>query len=343
MRARMPAFLVVVASLVVSGASLAQGRVTTPELQQRAEKSAWSEASWRADLDVAADLARRTHPDAPAKLEKLQGLQPERYLAFRRPEPEVARELTRLVKQGDVPAALLAELLVEGVEGYPFSTRERFVKRTAEEADRLMRMERTQLRAGLLIALGASAHPSAPFVTASLVVDERRSLEERRVAAVALGKTGHARALAVLKGLALDEKAPVDLRAAAFAGLGHVRTLDGVTTLAELSRRATDPVLQRAAALALGASASPWAIRGEAPGTADDLRSVASTALVDLLERADDRHVSGAVVDALGMVAHESVLPRLRALATGGRSTLAREGAVRAQQRLERVQRRSAR
>lgn len=347
MRARMNSSVVVSAlvtgALAFSTASLAQAG-SAAALEERVANSEWSDASWRADLDAEAELARLTHPDADERLSRLDGLSPERYLARRRPEPEAAREITRLVRDGVVPAALVADLFVEGVSRYPFSSAERFQKKPAAEVERLRRMEREQLNAGLLLALGDSRHASAVFVSREAFIDDKRPMEERRVAALALGKTRDARAVTALSAVALDEKASLDLRTAALAGLAHVRSLNAVTTLGQASRTASDPTLQRAIAISLGASGSAWALANVASDDAVAMRSAASAALVDLLERASEPKAASAVVDAIGMVADESAKSRLRAIMDDGRRPAAlRERAARAERRLERALRRNAR
>lgn len=346
MRARMHSSLVVVvaafavSAFALSTASLAQerGSLTPAQLEEQVQKSEWTSASWRADLDAAAELARATHPSAAERLLRLEGLQPERYLARRRAEPEVARELTRLVRQDVVPAALVAELLMGGSGRYPFSSQDRFGKKSPADVEKLMRMEREQLTSGLLLALGDSRHESAFFVTRAVLLDDKRPAAERRVAAVALGKTRDARAVTTLAAVTNDEKGSAELRTAAIAGLGHVRSLAAVTSLGELSRTTTDVTMQRAAALALGNNASVWTLGGVDRGVAERMRVEASTALVDLLERTGEPQVASAVIDALGMVAHESAKTRLSAIAADGRRPDAlRERATRAERRLDRA------
>lgn len=339
MRARRTASVVVVVSaLAFSAAASAEDGVAS---------RAWSDASWREDVVADAALARQTHPSAVERLRALEGLDPDRYLALRRPEPEVARELLRLVERGVVPAALLAELSLElDVDDarYPFSTAERFPKRAAADVERLMAMERAQLRAGLLLTLGDVRYPGAFYLARASLLDEKRALEQRRVAAVALGKTRDARAVALLSRVALDERAPLELRTSALAGLAHVRSLDSVRALEGAVRVGGEPALLRAAALSLGNAGSAWALRAERVTDADAIRARASSALVDLLERSGDAHVTSAVVDALGMVAHAPTSERLRALAADERASAAlRERAGHAERRLERALRRAAR
>ncbi len=312
---------VVVAIALLSAPAIAQeGAAHDPgSLEQQVASSAWSDASWREDLVAAAELARRTHPAATERLLHLDGLNPERYLALRRPEPEVARELTRLVRDDVVPAALVAELLLAGDADYPFSRAERFGKRSAHDVQRLVQKEREQLNAGLMLALGDSRHESAFYVLRGALLDDEQPIERRRVAATALGKTRDARAVSVLAGLLSDtagskHAVPEELRTAAVAGLAQVRSLDALQALAKLAQVASDPTLERATALALGNGASAWAL-GRLPDTeAEKMRACASSALVQMLERSDATLVSSAVIDALGMVADPSVTARLRAL-----------------------------
>lgn len=334
---RTPAFVIALVALVSSLAA-------RPTL---AAPPAWSEESWRVDLEQAASAARASHPKAIERLERLEGLDPDVYLARRRPEPEVARELVRLVKRDEVPAALLAELslaLDEGRARYPFSAPERFLKRPPDDVARLMALERAQLRAGLLIALGEARHPTAFYLARAALLDDRRALEQRRVAAMTLGKTRDARAVPLLARLALDEKASVELKTAALSGLAHIRSLQALEALEGVTQKTTDPALARAAALSLGNIASASSLRGRPLAEAEELRAKASKALVDLLARIDDERVTSAVVDALGMVAHPLAVDGLRTLAKDERSSDAlRERVKRAERRLERALSRAAR
>lgn len=296
----------------------------------------WSASTWQRDLAAAADEARAENPAAWTRLHKLEGLRPEVYLRKRRPEPNVERELAQLVSRGEVPAALIAALLVSGLDDYPVSSRGDFPDHVKGQETALIARERDQLEDGLLLALGASGHPSAPFVVASWLDDAERDPAHRRIAAIALGKTGSELAVSRLVRLAQNEKLPTQVRTGALQGLGHVRTpaaLDAL--LGSLAAGGATP-LRVATAAAVGQCASSWV-----KGVSDPMRERAARGLVDALVENDDRRVAGAVVDALAVVQHPGSLELLAAAQRAHTAPDVTARLARAERRLTRALRRA--
>ncbi|MFZ9888519.1 MAG: hypothetical protein ACO3JL_13560, partial [Myxococcota bacterium] len=271
-------------------------------------------------LEAAVAAAKVTHPGAEGRLMHLEGLTPEHYLARRRAEPEAARELTRLVQSGEVPAVLLADLLLRrgALDAYPFSSAARFPKRSAEQAQRLIAQEREQLISALLLALAKSADPFAVPAIASVLLDEGRPLAARQVAATALGHTRAEGALTPLRDVALAEKTEVGLRTAAFAGLGSLRSVEAVAVLTAASAAIDDDALLRAVALAIGSAGSRSA-HGDSP-EGELVRRAASEQLVALLPRARTQMAAEGVVEALSAVAYPGSLSALQRLADDDRA-----------------------
>lgn len=289
-------------------------------------------------LEAAVAAAKDAQPDAEARLLHLDGLNPDHYLMRRRPEPEAARELTRLVQAGEVPAVLLADLLLRpgALDRYPFSTAARFPKRTADAAARLIAQEREQLTSALLLALASSSDPFAVPAIAAVLLDETKALPDRQVAATALGRTRGAGALAPLREVALGDKTAAGLRTAAYAGLGSLRSLEAVAVLATVAARLDDDASLRALALALATAGSRSAHEGRPEGEA--VRRAASESLVALLPKARSQLAAEGVVESLAAVAYEGSLPALERLAEDERAgTQVNERARRAIVRVQRV------
>jgi len=303
---------------------------------------AYSASSWERDLADDAARARADRPDAWAKLHKLEGLRPTVYLKKRRPEPEVARELGELVRRDEVSAVMLASLLVGGLDDYPLSAAADFPPSAKAQHGELVALERTQLEDGLMLALGASQHPSAPWVAVGVLADDSRALARRRIAAIALGKTRSPLAARRLGRIASDEKAPLVLRTAAMQGLGHVRTPAALAALTTRVRAGGDREVRISAVTSLGQAASSWALAKEAREVSEAMRADATATLVSVLASGDaastdDKAVHRAALASLGVVAHPSALPLLVAATQAARDDAARTRLSRAHRRLERV------
>jgi hypothetical protein len=323
-------------TLVVLAALLAAPSVLA------ADDAAYTEETWRADLAAEAARARATHPEAGERLARLEGLTPAVYLLRRRPEPEVERELSQLLRRQEVPAALLAELFLSGLAEHRFSTPQSFPKKHKGEAAALVQLEKTQLRDGLLLALSASGHPAAPYVLREALAADA-PLEQRAVAAFGIGRTQGPLALEVLAPLVSDPKTDFTLRASALQGIAAQRSLKALELLESHALLAASPDAQRAVALSLASLGSSWA-HAKAGDEGELLRQRASLALVALLARTDDAEAARACIDAIGVVAHPAAKAPLAALvADKSTAPAVKERAQRASRRLERALRRAAR
>lgn len=272
-------------------------------LRDRAAQAAWSSSSWRADLVAAAALAASGRPTAEARLSSLEGLDPARYGMRRRPEPEVLRELRHLVRQGEVPAPLVAEAVFFAFDAYAPG---------GEGASRAE--ERAALRDGLLLVLGETGHPAAPHVLATILLDEGEPMQHRQVAATALGRTRSEQATRVLAHLALKATVDPALREAATLGLGQTRRADAAEVILSLVRDPGATGLRVAALRALGQVGSKSAHRALRTADAERLRAEVASGLVEALPLVEGAKEEAALVEALQAVAHPEALAALRSL-----------------------------
>jgi hypothetical protein len=323
-----------ISSLGLAAPVAAQQASTTPALESPAAAADWSAATWRAQLASAVAAARSSHPSAEARLHKLQGLDPAVYLKRKRPEPDAGRELADLVRKGEVPAVLVAQLLLEGLDGYVHSAADAFTGRFAKQAETLRAMERTQLRDGLMMALGASAHPVAPHALLTFLAPSQPE-GARIIAAIALGKTRSEHARAPLEATAAGPKTTSALRHASFVGLASFR--DGRALDQLLPHLGSGELATRSAAVAaVGNAASSWGLRGREDSAA--LRERAGRALAEQLRTVDDSKLVAQLIRAIGMVAHPAASETLLQIARDeSLPSVRRERAERAHKRSERA------
>lgn len=280
------------------------------ELAGRVAAARWTEESWRADAAAAITLAHEERPEAASLLARLPGLQPERYLEARRPEPEALRDLRALLRDQRVDAPHLAELLLDARERVPTSTLADFPARFRKEAPHLIAEERAALKDGLLLALAGTGHPIAPFAIREVALDERTAPRHRSVAAAALGQTRSDLALPVLERLLAE--GDVVVREGAVIGLGKLASPSSVARLAALAR---DPAAKdvRVTALAALGRAGSRSLHGAAPSRlGDEVREAAALGLIDALAAASDEREVQAAIEALSVVAHEGSRAVLR-------------------------------
>lgn len=230
-------------------------------------------------------------------LNHLSGLDPQVYLARRRPEPEVSSELRQAAR---TQAAALIEMYLKGQNSYAWADDGRYPREldAMRRAD-LRRAERAALREGLLVAIADSGHRDAPALLSRAVQQE--SGRARLVAIKALGLTGAETAVAPLARLAEDQNVATEVRMAALVGLGHVRESLALRTLLKVDDLALVPTALRATAA--WASPSAWAAIGKSCGTDCDAAARAGVAWAPHA-RSDIR---AAALDLLSVLASPSV------------------------------------
>jgi hypothetical protein len=268
-------------------------------LQARAPE--WSEDSWEVDTLAAALEARLTQADLVTRLEALPGVNPARYLMFRKAGPMSLRDLRPLRPV----APVMAEILLKTLDLYAFPQTFPEDMDAATRAGWEAKAKRV-LEEGLLQTLGNSGHPSALPVLGAILADGGRSVAARSSAAVGLGYTGQAEALDALNGV-LSGDAEAELRIACVRGAASVRTS---AALDLLEASLADASLRNVAVAGLGTLGSKWAF--EAQGQAKEgeaLRERASTLLVQA-------------------IASYGADPKVRALACQSLSAVALPGSV---------------
>jgi hypothetical protein len=311
------------------------GRDGAALLSEKLRRASFSRTTWRQDLALAIAHAWAANPNEARKLYQLEGLQPAKYMAMRRPEPEVTRELRRL----RAPAAVLFEIALHTHAVYPFAERAAYPQALNDAAlAELRNKEQLALRIGVMSAIASSKHPAAGYVLEEVVRDSSAELAVRKAAAIGLGTSQAANALSVLLPIAHDATAPEMLRLGAIAGLGQIRKAASIEALIAIASRSVSTEIRRASIAAIGSAASSWVLRRSAAAGGDELRKRAASALVELLASANGAPDEGQVIEALVMVSDVNARGRLSALATDpGRSEDVRARAQRALERLDRT------
>lgn len=306
-------------------------------LRSRLERASFDRASWRRDVTVAILVAWLAAPESAARAYALDGIAPRRYLARRRPEPEVGRELKRL--QGATP--ILFEIALYTASVYPFATLDAYPERLgAQEIQNLRVKERHALREGALTAIAASGHPAAPLLLEHILRDDAVDVRIRRVAALGLGQTGSPEGTSLLRSIAEDRSAPDELRTAALQGLGQVRSRSSLDVLVRVVLRSdAPPAIRQAAIASLGTFGSAWVLKRRAPpGEAEALRQIAGAALVEVLLGPEGASLEVPIENAMAMIGHPAVLDALRATRDAqGVTAEARARAQRGAARMERA------
>lgn len=294
-------------------AELRSDREARSVMEARARDLAWSEASWRSDVVIAAVVAAALNSEVAGPLARLAGLDPRVYLQRRAPRPEVVGELLR----ARIPAPVLVERYrrLDVLQPWPAAVHYPM----ATGATDLRAAERVALREGLLHAVGESRHPVAvPFLT-SVAVDATAAIDLRRVAVIALGRTGVASASTALRGV-LQADARGELAASIMGGAARLRSQAGLALLREGVKHDRREVL-RAAVTGLGAFASPRAWHGTKLATAAELRAEAAATLVDLLRSDLDPGLGPVWLEAVAAADHPDGWQTLSVIAADGSAT----------------------
>ena len=249
----------------------------------RVQQLGWSAASWQNDAIVAVAQSWTSDPQGAANFYDFKALQPQRYLQRRRPEPNVSTAWRSDVQHGLLPPALLLELYL----------------RTGE-LQHLPAVAAKALHAGMIVGLGASDHPAAPFVLREILANAHFG-DLRRTAASALATTQSPLALPAL----LQAHQPYALRA---MGLLHSEPALEVL-LSVLRGPKTNPEMRSAAVGGLGILGSTWTTKSAA------LRNQAEVGLLEyIVSDAFDDADEETVVAALSSVATPETLVALQSL-----------------------------
>ncbi len=263
--------LVLTGMLLTAGAARADGLAAGPgDLPAEAKKTLVK--------DVAAYKA--SHPEAFTAVAEIQGIVPEVYKKYRRPDPIAAPELKHLGATALLPMLSALALDAPG--------------RTLSEK------EKNAYVVGLLEATGALRDARSGAVVTAVFEGKNKPAEVLRAAAEAMGKLCGDAELASLKKHAAAGDA---LRGHALRGLGECRRKESADHLAGLLAAATDAASAEPIAEALGTVASSWAWKAKgaaSEATAKQVQSVAAKALVGAFAKHKDAR--GAAKKALRLV-----------------------------------------
>lgn len=218
--------------------------------------------SARASLLKEITSYRAAHPEAFAAVLNVKGHRPEVYSHFRKPEPEVSRELRRLGASALLP--MLNELAFE-----------------APPRGELSDQEWDALTVGLLDAVGVLRDArSGPVLRVIFEGSSARSASVQRAAAQAVGRLCGDADLASLLKRAVPGNA---MELAAIAGLGECRRVESAKHLAGLLAGATGDDSLQVIVSALGLVSSSWAWKAMGPSAEAaglEVREIAAKALV---------------------------------------------------------------
>jgi len=280
--------------------ALGQDALATLTTRSAADK--WTREGWIRALAAEACRLRIAEPELAAAVERPGGLDPRRYHEFRRPEPMIAPELSRL---GVAAVPLLLERWRWTFEAYPFS---------GGEAGQL---ERTVLRHAILEVPGLVGDARARHFLQEIVRGEHTE-SWRQQAAVSLGMCAGTEALAVLIQTLDDRKQPASVREACARALGRVPDDAALEALrSRLGAANEDPTVRRSLIAGLGFLGTAWAwnARGNqlAP-KADRIRRGCAEALVEAVRRYPE--YSDAISIALSLTAWPESVADVETLAS---------------------------
>lgn len=292
------------------GAALARPGVRDA-LRASLEGAVYGPSNWRRLVLAEALSMHLTHPEKAEALRSLDGLDSERYLLHRKPEPSAARELRQL----DHVAPLMIELFLKGIETYGWSN----AAAAAAEA--------RALRRDLLFAIGRSGHPASVHLLLDVVEGGCACCESCAAAVAALGATGSLAALPALLRVRDDARASGDAGALAGAvealgGLRHAETWPHI----ESGLRDADGGVRVAALRSAARYGSRWHWRDE-PDRGAALRAVVGSAVLEALAAAEEEGVVLAALEALSVLATQELRESLAARQAGD-AAAASPGAV---------------
>ena len=274
--------------LVADRPSVTRMRSATAAVEYRVD-------NWMALVAVEAMLIRATRHGSASRLRSLEGLNPSRYLLYRRPEPDVARELNRMREL----APLMMDLYLAGLNEYRWSSPE------------AAPMERRALVRGLLGAIGRSGHRASVFFLAHVAADGCVRGTSCDAVIAALGDTGSAAATAVLAeiGAAARGKGDVEREAMVLHALGRIRREEAWPHIEQALAHPAASV--RAAAARAAGSIGSCRYWRRASASGEVLKEAAAAALVELLVTEQENRVAAAVLASIGRMSTSDLRSRI--------------------------------
>ncbi len=297
------------------GLSQVQSAEALQSLSAPAQVAAVTDANFDEVSTALVLEAIQQHGDDLAHLSDLAGLNPENYLRFRRPDPVVSGDLTKMKLH---PGALLFAhrfpghfLKARTAADYPAHAR--------ANAPAWMQKEAEAFRVGVLVALAKSQHPVVGHVLAA-DIRSAGTVTERALAAKLLGESGAPFAVSVLDATLADKTAPVMVHHGALVGLGKVRTDASLAVLAR-TVKSGDAARRETAIRALGNLGSKWA--HQSTGGGDELRKKAALLLVEVLPQVAGTSAAKSAAQSLATIGHPASLAGVEQLAHSSNARVA--------------------
>jgi hypothetical protein len=298
---------------------VALGNNAVPALKLAAAESNWTAEGWVKAMAAEACRLRIENPQAAAIVDHPPGINPERYLKFRKPAPFCQRDFNHMEKE-NVP--LMLERFRWTLDNQDYS-----------EGD-AGQAEREALATALLHAPGHHADVRARFAMEAVLKDLSLPDSWRQAAAVSLGQTGGVSAVATLGAIVDNVNQAIAVREAAAWAIGRVAdekayaALQSRLTNAELTGGEHGARLVPALLNGVGilGSRAAWQARDVIEQTrGDSIRRDCAQLLVDSLKS----HPGEAklIADQLSVVALEESLKWVKDLAENGDNAQTRTAA----------------
>lgn len=245
---------------------LQQGSAVRDEVHEHALRARWTDASWQHDAMWAIADAWLSNPKVGQAAYQMKGLDPQVYMQWRKPAPNIARE----VRAAPEFAPFLLEMALKTAAIYPF------------KKDGNLVQQQHALAHGALIGLAAHRHPAARFVAYTAFNDAQKPVEVRETGAIALGMLDDDAALALLERAAHEKNQDIRLIAVAIRNMGHIRTVASYTTLSQYLQ-SSNTLVRDAAINGLGVWGSAWVDNHNRVPNQKELRQNLSAEFVQLL------------------------------------------------------------
>jgi hypothetical protein len=291
-------------------AVLAFGKDATPALAERGAAGRWTEAGWTRALVAEACRIRLAEPELAAEVDRLEGLDPERYRLFRHGKPMV---LPALARRGAAAVPLL-------IERWRWTIDLRTYSDGAAGA-----LERETLRNAILTLPGQVPDPRARHFLGDVLGSGGAD------AAVSFASTSGIAGLPRITAILDDATQPAGLREACARSLGRIPDVAALDAIRKRLEAEKTDLVRRSYLTGLGLLGSKWGWEARGPQSAslaEAIRRGCAETLVGALRTHPGE--SETVGLALSLTAWEPSLAAVDALAgDAGASPEARAAAAR--------------
>ena len=296
-------------------AVLAFGKDAIAALAVRGAADRWTEAGWIRALVAESCRIRLADPELAAEVDKLEGLDPERYRLFRHGRPTV---MPALARRGASAVPLLIERWRWTFDLRPYSE-------GAAGA-----LERQTLRNAILSLPGQAADPRARHFLADVLGATGLPDASRADAAVSFASTAGVAALPRLTAILDDPTQSAGVREACARGLGRIPDIVALDAIRKRLEAEKAVQVRRSYLAGLGLLGSKWGWEARGPQSAslaEAIRRGCAEALVGAIRAYPEE--SETVGLALSLTAWEPSLAAVEALAgDAGASPEARAAAA---------------